>query len=81
MNWRIKWDVDQINTTWQPPEVFANTYPHGTTGFDKEGSPIIFIPFAGIDVWGLLHSASKRDIIRNTIKLLEGLKIKPFKSL
>lgn len=48
MKWREKWNVDQIET-WQEPEVFANTYPHGTTGFDKEGSPIIFIPFAGID--------------------------------
>lgn len=48
MKWRQKWNVDQIET-WQAPEFFADAYPHGTTGFDKEGSPIIFIPFAGID--------------------------------
>jgi hypothetical protein len=51
--------------------VFKEFVPFGTTGFDKEGSPIIFVPFAGIDIWGILHSASKHDIIKNTIKLLE----------
>lgn len=71
MRWREKWGVDEIDS-WEAPEIFKGAYPHGTTGLDREGSPIIFIPFAGIDVWGLLHCASKREIIKNTIKLLEG---------
>lgn len=71
MKWREKWNVDDIES-WETPAVFKEAYPHGTTGFDKEGSPIIFIPFAGIDIWGLLHCAQKRDIIKNTIKSLEG---------
>lgn len=72
MKWREKWGVDDI-ASWVAPEVFKLYIPNGTTGFDREGSPIIFIPFAGIDIWGLLHSASKHDIIKNTIKVLEGL--------
>lgn len=71
MKWRQKWGVDELES-WEAPAVFQKFIPVGTTGFDKEGSPIIFIPFAGIDIWGLLHSASKHDIIKNTIKLLEG---------
>lgn len=71
MKWREKWGADQIEN-WEPPAVFKDFTPYGTTGFDKEGSAIIIIPFAGIDIWGLLHSASKHDIIKNTIRLLEG---------
>lgn len=70
LKWREKWGVDDIES-WESPAVFKDFIPHGTTGFDKEGSPIILIPFAGIDIWGILHSASKHDIIKNTIKLLE----------
>lgn len=71
MKWRERWQVDEIET-WETPAVLNSFCPHGTTGFDKEGSVVIFIPFAGIDIWGLLHSATKRDIIRNTIKILES---------
>lgn len=71
MKWREKWQVDEIDT-WETPAVLKSSCPHGTTGFDKDNSPIIFIPFAGIDIWGLLHSSSKRDIIKNTIKILES---------
>lgn len=71
MKWRLKWGVDEIES-WEGPAVFKDYIPHGTTGFDKEGSPIIIVPFAGVDIWGLLHSAPKHDIIKNTIKLLEG---------
>lgn len=71
MKWREKWGVDEIDS-WEPPPVFKEFTPYGTTGFDKDGSPVVFVPFAGIDIWGLLHSASKRDICKNTIKLLEG---------
>jgi hypothetical protein len=70
MKWREKWEVDELES-WEPPKVFEKYLPYGTTGFDKEGSLIIFIPFNGIDIWGLLHSATKNDIIKNTIKILE----------
>lgn len=71
--WRTKWDVDKLEE-WEGPKVCAEFCPHGTTGFDKEGSVVIIIPFTGIDIWGLLHSASKNDIIKYTIKTLESKK-------
>lgn len=74
LKWREKWGVDEIES-WESPSVFTDHIPYGNLGFDKEGSPIILIPFAGVDIWGLLHSAAKRDIIKNTIKLLEGEEI------
>jgi hypothetical protein len=71
MKWREKWGLDTLDD-WEAPEVFAKYKPYGTTGFDKDGSVVIIIPFAGVDIWGLLHSASKNDIIKNTIRILES---------
>lgn len=33
--------------------------------------PVVIVPFAGLDIWGMLHSAKKSDFIRNTIKKIE----------
>lgn len=33
---------------------------------------VIILPFVGLDVWGLLHTISKHDIIRQTIIVLEN---------
>lgn len=32
---------------------------------------VIFVPFAGLDIVGILHSASRQDMVRLTIKILE----------
>lgn len=29
------------------------------------------VPFAGMDMWGMLHTVSRADFIRSTIKILE----------
>lgn len=34
---------------------------------------VVVISFAGLDVVGLLHSASRQDLIRTTIQILEKL--------
>lgn len=67
----MKWEVDNLES-WTPPKVCTEFCPHGTCGFDKDGSVLIIIPFSGIDIWGLLHSASKHDIIKYTIMTLES---------
>lgn len=75
MKWREKWEVDSLED-WTPPTVCEDYCPHGTTGFDKEGSVVIVVPFSGIDIWGLLHSTSKHDIIKNTVRTLESESLK-----
>nr|CAD7193620.1 unnamed protein product [Timema douglasi] len=70
MKWREKWEVETLNT-WEPPEVIKKYYPSGLAGFDKEGAPVVVIPFAGLDMWGMLHSLNKADFIRMTIKMIE----------
>ncbi|XP_028173650.1 SEC14-like protein 2 [Ostrinia furnacalis] len=72
MKWREKWEVDTTLHSWQPPEVLEKHFPSGSTGFDKEGSPVIIVPFVGLDVWGLLHSITRTDVIRMVLKHLEN---------
>lgn len=34
--------------------------------------PVIIVPFVGLDVWGLLHSISRTDVIRMVLRHLEN---------
>ncbi|XP_047528050.1 SEC14-like protein 2 [Vanessa atalanta] len=72
MKWREKWGVDTTLESWKAPEVLETHFPSGSTGFDKEGSPIIIVPFVGLDIWGLLHSVSRTDIVRMVLRHLEN---------
>ncbi|XP_026757927.2 SEC14-like protein 2 [Galleria mellonella] len=71
LKWREKWGVDELQH-WEGPEILQKYFPSGSTGFDKEGSPVIIVPLVGLDVWGMLHSLSKSDVIRMVIKHLEN---------
>ena len=46
VEWRKKYDVDNILANWQPPEVLKKYFPGGVSGYDKEGRPI-YIGLAG----------------------------------
>lgn len=70
MKWRERWGADDIEN-WETPEICEKYCPMGVSGFDLEGSPVIIVPFAGIDIWGLLHTVPRTDLIRVTMKLLE----------
>ncbi|KAL0271940.1 UNVERIFIED_CONTAM: hypothetical protein PYX00_005086 [Menopon gallinae] len=72
LKWREIWNVDEI-INWKPPEVIEKYYPSGVCGFDKEGSPVIVVPFAGLDICGMIHSAKRSDFVRQTIKTLETM--------
>lgn len=71
LKWREELEVEKLRD-WEPPEVFQKYYPCGISGFDKEGSPVIIVPFAGLDMWGMMHTVNKADFIRMTIKTLES---------
>ncbi|KAF5273986.1 hypothetical protein FQA39_LY01102 [Lamprigera yunnana] len=87
LQWRQFWDVDEGLKTWEPPEGLSLYYPSGSTGCDKTGSPgtyyignaqsldsilVIFVPFSGLDIVGVVHCSSKSDMIKMTIKVLEN---------
>lgn len=72
LKWREKWGVDTTLHTWKAPEILEKYFPSGSTGFDKEGSPVVIVPFVGLDMWGVLHSVSKTDFIRMILRHLEN---------
>lgn len=71
IKWRERWGADDI-ANWKVPQPLVDYSPHGLSGFDKDGCPIIIIPFAGMDMWGMLHTVSRADFIRATIQNLEN---------
>ncbi|XP_044755169.1 uncharacterized protein LOC123314116 [Coccinella septempunctata] len=71
MKWRQEWEVDGALKTWTPPEVVRKYHPSGCSGYDKDGAPVVIVPFSGLDVVGMLHSVPRQDLIRATIQILE----------
>ncbi|XP_014211016.1 SEC14-like protein 2 [Copidosoma floridanum] len=69
--WRKRWDVDQLQE-WEEPKILREYLPHGLSGFDKDGAPVIIVPFAGLDLYGILHVVSRKEMIKMTVKKLEG---------
>lgn len=75
MKWRKRWGADDIQN-WAGPEVVHKYCAVGTVGYDKEGAPVLIIPFSGIDIYGLLHAVSRDELIRKAMQVLEkNLKI------
>ncbi|XP_026473263.1 SEC14-like protein 2 [Ctenocephalides felis] len=71
MSWRVFWKVDTLKD-WKAPEVLVKYFPSGLSGYDKDGAPVIILPFIGLDITGLLHSANKNDFFRTVILYLEN---------
>ncbi|KZC13323.1 SEC14-like protein 2 [Dufourea novaeangliae] len=70
MEWRKQWEVDKLSE-WDPPEMLDKHLPHGLSGFDKDGAPVIVVYFDALDLYGILHVFSRREMIKITIKHLE----------
>lgn len=62
--------ADEVHN-WEAPKLLQKYCPHGLAGFDKGGSPIIIVPFSGMDMYGVLHAVSRSDMIRFTLQQLE----------
>ncbi|XP_076654593.1 SEC14-like protein 4 [Halictus rubicundus] len=70
VEWRRQWDVEKLSE-WVAPQILENYLPHGLSGFDKDGAPVVVVYFDALDLYGILHVVSRRDMIKVTIKHLE----------
>lgn len=70
LKWRERVEADFVDK-WDPPEVLTKYSTHGLSGFDKGGSPIIIVPFGGMDFYGLLHAVNRSEFVRYVLKALE----------
>jgi len=71
MKWREEWSINK-DDGWKPPQVLVDYMPSGISGYDKEGSPVVVLPFAGFDVCGLLKSAPPKDMVRFLAQKLDS---------
>ncbi|XP_073806593.1 SEC14-like lipid binding 8 isoform X2 [Danio rerio] len=65
--------VDTITTEWQVPEVIDKYLSGGMCGHDREGSPVWYDVIGPLDPKGLMHSASKQDLIKSKVRDCEIL--------
>lgn len=70
ITWRKHWDADNLDN-WEIPEILKNYLPHGLSGFDKDGAPVIVVPFAGLDMYGSLHIITQKDFVKAVIKSVD----------
>ncbi|XP_066596656.1 SEC14-like protein 2 isoform X2 [Prorops nasuta] len=70
LDWRKQWDADNLDN-WEPSPFLKEYLPHGLCGYDKDNAPVVVVPFAGVDMYGILHVVSRRDMIKATIYYLE----------
>ncbi|KAH0954641.1 hypothetical protein HN011_003763 [Eciton burchellii] len=70
LEWRKQWDADNLSN-WDPPQVLKDYMPYGLSGYDKDGAPVVIIPFSGMDMYGVLHVITQKDFIKATIKILD----------
>ncbi|XP_050458976.1 SEC14-like protein 2 [Cataglyphis hispanica] len=70
LDWRKQWDADNLSE-WDLPQTVKSYFPYGLSGFDKDGAPVIIIPFAGMDIYGMLHVITPQEYVKVTIKILD----------
>lgn len=63
MNWRKENEVGLI-LDWEPPSHFSEDYPYEITGVDKDGCPVLVVPFGHWDVRKVCEQGRKSDYIR-----------------
>ncbi|KYN07480.1 SEC14-like protein 2 [Cyphomyrmex costatus] len=71
IQWRKQWDADNLDD-WEVPEIIKPYLPYGLSGFDKDGAPVIIVPFVGMDMYGALHVITQKEFVKLMIKLLDG---------
>ncbi|XP_054181872.1 SEC14-like protein 6 isoform X8 [Homo sapiens] len=72
MEFRKQQDLANI-LAWQPPEVVRLYNANGICGHDGEGSPVWYHIVGSLDPKGLLLSASKQELLRDSFRSCELL--------
>ncbi|XP_067930008.1 SEC14-like protein 2 isoform X2 [Watersipora subatra] len=73
MEFRKANNCDELCTVYRAPEVLSKYYVGGVCGFDKEGFPVWLDPFTRLDTRGILHSATKEQVLLHKLYSCEQL--------
>jgi hypothetical protein len=72
LQWRKKYGTDKL-LEWKIPEVLTKYSPGNYFGHDKKGFPIWYELLGRYDMKGLMLSATKKDIVKYRIAMIEHL--------
>ncbi|VDM02224.1 unnamed protein product [Schistocephalus solidus] len=65
--------IDDLLDNFVPPEVVQKYFPCGLCGHDKRGRPILYCPAGTTDVFGLMKSAPRAQLINSQFYLMESI--------
>lgn len=74
MEWRRRWKVDELKNL-EMPEIFKRYFTHGLSGFDKEGAPVVIVPFGHLDASGLHECIGGEELITGALKVFEHYRL------
>ncbi|KAM7540568.1 hypothetical protein Aperf_G00000030157 [Anoplocephala perfoliata] len=72
LEWRSENKLDELFASFSMPDVIEKYLSGGICGQDKFGHPVYIIPAGTIDVFGLMHSVSKRQLALSIYYLLDN---------
>ncbi|XP_021956536.2 SEC14-like protein 4 [Folsomia candida] len=71
--WRKLRGIGPSLLQWTAPPMLTTTYSVKLVGFDKEGSPILFLPFGSWDIRQALEKGHKEAMVKYKDKILEQI--------
>uniref|UniRef100_A0A0X3PV53 CRAL-TRIO domain-containing protein n=2 Tax=Schistocephalus solidus TaxID=70667 RepID=A0A0X3PV53_SCHSO len=71
--WKVSLKIDDLLDNFVPPEVVQKYFPCGLCGHDKRGRPILYCPAGTTDVFGLMKSAPRAQLINSQFYLMESI--------
>lgn len=70
---RIKYDCDNIQTSWKPPEVLDKYMIGGLFGEDRDGHPVWYDPYGCLDTKGIFYSCTRQDFVKYKVLACETI--------
>ncbi|CAL1286877.1 unnamed protein product [Larinioides sclopetarius] len=71
--WWEQYKVDRILTDHNPSEVMVKYVPFYFLGYDREGSPVLYIDFGNADIKGIFNSVKAVEMSSYCVYTLQGL--------
>ncbi|CAG7824057.1 unnamed protein product [Allacma fusca] len=70
LQWRKDNKIDQVST-WEPPASFQQDYPYDVNGFDRDGCPLLLIPWGRWDIRKAVQADQKDEYIRYVDQMVD----------
>ncbi|ODN05657.1 SEC14-like protein 2 [Orchesella cincta] len=80
LQWKKDKDIKSLLTEYKSPDVIRNDYLYKFTGYDKDGLPVLVVPYGKWEVRRVLERGLKEESLRHCHQLLENIMLQLHKS-